>query len=117
MHVAMSNGAGMKSCTWSGRSPLRFRNTASAIIACGSEQLADGRVDARQPLALRLDLGPRAAHLVHVRGRPAHVADDAVELGVGRHLANLVEHGLLRARLDDAALVGRDRAERAAAEA
>ena len=47
-------------------------------------------MDARQPLALRLDLGPRAAHLVHVRGRPADVADDALELRVGRHLRDFV---------------------------
>ena len=60
----------------------------------GAEQLADRRMDAREPLALRLDLGPRAAHLVHVRRRPADVADDALELRVGRHLV------ALRCRID-----------------
>ena len=71
---------------------------------------------ARQPSADRLDLGPRAAHLVHVRRRPADVADHAFELGIGGHLADFGQHRLLAAALDDAPFVGRDRAERAAAE-
>ena len=36
MHVAMSNGAGMKSCTWSGRYPLRFKYKARSIISARS---------------------------------------------------------------------------------
>ncbi len=61
--------------------------------------------------------GRRAAHLVHVGRRAADVADDALELGIGGHLADFAEHRLRAAALDDAAFVGRDRAERAAAEA
>ena len=53
-------------------------------------------MDAREPLALRLDLGPRAAHLVHVGRRAADVGDDARELRVGRHLPQLAEDRLLR---------------------
>ena len=36
------------------------------------------------PFALRFDFGARAAHLIHVRGRAANVADDAFEVGIGR---------------------------------
>ena len=72
---------------------------------------------AREPLALRLDFGPGAAHLIHVGRRAADVADDALEFRVGGHLADFFEDRLLRPRLHDPALVGRDRAKRAAAEA
>ena len=61
--------------------------------------------------------GRRAAHLVHVRRRAADVADDARELRIGGQLAHFLQHRFLRARLDDPALVGGDRAEGAAAEA
>ncbi len=54
----------------------------------GAQQLADRRMHARQPFALRLDLGPRAAHLIHVGRRAADVADDAGELRIGGHLAD-----------------------------
>ena len=56
----------------------------------GPQQLADLGMDARQPLALRLDLGPRARHLVHVGRRAADVGDDARELGVLPHPPQLV---------------------------
>ena len=55
----------------------------------GAEQLADRRMDAGQPFAFRLDFGSRAAHLIHVGGGAADVADDALELRVGGHLAAL----------------------------
>src|SRR5262249_51917324 len=82
----------------------------------GAEELADGRVNTRLTLALRFHLGPRAAHLVHVGRRTADVADDAGKLWVGSHFADFLEHGFLRTRLNDSALVSSDRAKGAAAE-
>ena len=82
----------------------------------GAEELADGGVDAGEPPALRLDLRPRAAHLVHVRGRAADVGDRPLETGLGGEEADLGKDRLLRTALDDAPFVRRDRAERAAAE-
>src|SRR5258706_14011 len=125
MHVATSNGAGMKACTWSGREPLGLRNTAKPGMASksgagdveelgGAEQLTDRGIHARQAFAFRFDFGPGAALLVIVRGGPANVADDALELGIGRNFAHFVQDRCFRARLDDAALMGRDRAKRAA---
>ena len=71
---------------------------------------------ATQPAAAAADLGPRAVHLVHVGRRPAEVADHAGEPRVRGHPADLLEHRLPAAALNDPALVGRERAERAAAE-
>ena len=56
----------------------------------GVQQLADRGMNARKPLALRLDLGPAAFHLVHVGRRPAQVRDHARERLVLPHLAQLV---------------------------
>src|SRR5262249_49143637 len=42
---------------------------------------------------------------------------DALELGVGGHRAQLAQDGVLRTRLNDSALMRRDRAKRTAAEA
>ena len=68
--------------------------------------------------ARRLDLRVLAGHAVHVGGRPAEVGDDA---GEARRLVadalDLAQDRVLRAALDDAALVLGDRAEGAAAEA
>ena len=83
----------------------------------GAQELADGRVDARQPPALGLHLRPGAAHRVHVRGRPADVADNALEPRIGGELFDLGHHRFRRAALDDPALVRRDAAEGATAEA
>ena len=54
-----------------------LRSNSIERTMVGAEQLADRRMDARQAFALRLDLRAGAAHLVHVRGRSADVADDA----------------------------------------
>src|SRR5262245_40047242 len=82
----------------------------------GSQQLANGRVNARLSSADGLHFRARATHLVHIRGRPANVADRAREFGVRSHVADLFENGLLTARLDDASLMSGYRTECAAAE-
>ena len=65
----------------------------------GAEQLADLGMDAREPLADRLDLGPGAAHLVHVGRGAADIGDDAREKpGSAPILPDLVENRLLRSR-------------------
>ena len=46
----------------------------------GAQQLADRRMDAAQPAAFGFDLGPAAAHLIHVGRRAADVADHALEV-------------------------------------
>ena len=50
-----------------------------------SKQLADLGMHARKPLALRLDLGPGAFHLVHVGRRAADVGDHARKDRVPAH--------------------------------
>ena len=103
------------SCTPGSSRAACIKSHERAVI--GAQQLADRRMHAAQPAALGFDLGPRAAHLVHVGRRAADVADHALEIGVGRHLPDFAQDRLLAAALDDPAFVGRDRAERAAAEA
>ncbi len=83
----------------------------------GAQQFADRRMHARLPPANGFDLGPRALHLVHVGGGTADVADHAFEIGSSAIVADFGHDRFLAARLNDAALVGRDRTERAAAEA
>ena len=58
----------------------RLAHQVDRRAVVGAEQDADLRVHAGQPPADRLDLGPRAAHLVHVRGRPAEIADRPLEV-------------------------------------
>jgi hypothetical protein len=83
----------------------------------GDQVLADARVHAGEPATGLLDLLLATLHLVHVRGRPADVADHALEAVHAAQLAYLAQHALAGARLDHAPLVLGDRAERAAAEA
>ena len=83
----------------------------------GSQQLADRGVYARLAAADGFDFGPRTLHLVHVRGGAADVADRAFEVLVRGHGLDFLHHRFVAARLNNAALVCGDRAERAAAEA
>ena len=91
-----------------------LRMSEKGLVA-RSQELADGRVHATESAANRLDFGFRATHLVHVGGGATDVADDALEVGVGSQLSDLVQDRGFAAALDDAALVHRDRAKRAAA--
>ena len=81
-----------------------------------AEQLADRWVNARLTPTNGFDFRLRTFHLVHVGGRPADVADDALEFGILRHLLNFFQHRVLTPRLNRAPLVRRDRAERTSAE-
>src|SRR4029077_16007299 len=79
---------------------------------------ADARVHAGGTAASALDLAALAGKAVHVGGRSAEIGDDPGESRDGvAHRLDLAQHRVLRAALDDAALVLGDRAEGAAAEA
>ncbi len=54
-----------------------FLHQVDERAVVGSQQLADLGMDAREPLALGLDLGTSALHLVHVGGGTADVGDHA----------------------------------------
>src|SRR5882724_7824242 len=79
---------------------------------------ADARIDTRWSAARALDLRALAGQAIHVRSRPAEVRDDSGKAGhrVADRL-NFAQDRILRTILDDASLVLRDRAKRAAAEA
>ena len=57
--------------------PPRLPHQLDQRRVVGPQQRADRRMEATRPAALAADLRPRAVHLVHVRRRPADVADDA----------------------------------------
>src|SRR3546814_12353526 len=84
----------------------------------GSEILADARIHAGKLAAGLLNGFGLAGHAVHIGSRPAEVGNDA---GKAFHLVadflDLVQDGLLRTALDDAALVLGNRTEGAAAKA
>ena len=73
----------------------------------GGQPRADRRPEAAQPPALLAHFRLRAAHLVHVGGRAAEVADRAREAGLRGHAADFLQDRRLAAALDDAALVQR----------
>src|SRR5665213_1895817 len=84
----------------------------------GVEIRAYARIDARRAAAGAFDLAALARQPVHVRGRATQIGDHAGETRDAiTDLLDLREHRLLRAALDDAALVFGNGAERAAAEA
>lgn len=58
-----------------------------------------------------------AGGLAEIGRRAADVMDIALEIGMLRHARRLGQQRIVAARLDDAALMERQRAERAAAEA
>ncbi|MCK7541341.1 MAG: hypothetical protein MZV63_65870 [Marinilabiliales bacterium] len=60
---------------------------------------------------------PRRVQSVHVGRRPAEVVDEALPFGVLRHPPDLLEDGFFAPRDDPVALVERERAERAPADA
>ena len=72
---------------------------------------------ARLPPAFGFDVRPAAAHLVHVGGRAADVADDSLELRIARHRLNLADDRIVTPRLNDPPLMRGDRAKRAAPKA
>src|SRR5262249_7730116 len=82
-----------------------------------TEELTDRRMDTRKLLALRLNVRPGTAHLVHIGGWAADIADDTGEFGISRHLPNFLQDRLLRTGLDDAALVRGNGAKSAATKA
>ncbi len=63
----------------------------------GSQQFTDRRVHARLSAAYGFDLQLDALHLVHVGRRSADVADDALEIGIGRHVIDLPQDRILTA--------------------
>src|SRR5690606_37168766 len=81
------------------------------------ELRAELGVQAAQVAAPRLDLGALAAQLVHIGRGAADVAHGALEAGNLVETVDLLEEAGFGARLHDSALVERNRAERAAAEA
>ena len=86
-------------------------------LVVGIQIGADGRVDARGPLALFAEVLVAAAHPVHIGRGAAQVAQVALEIGHGRDGAYLLEDAFGRAAHDKFPLVGRDGAEGTAAKA
>ena len=83
----------------------------------GTQQLANLRMHTRLPSTLGFNFWLATVQLVHVRSRPADVADHASELWIVRHLFDLADDRVLRSRLDDSALMSRDGTESTTAKA
>ena len=78
---------------------------------------AHPRVEARRAAALAAQFAVAAAHAVHVGRRGSDVREVALESRHGGHPLHLAENRAFAARVDEFALMGRDRAEGAASEA
>lgn len=74
-------------------------------------------VEARRAAALAAQFAVAAAHAVHVGRRGSDIREVALESRHGGHPLHLAENRALAARVDELALMGRDRAEGAASEA
>ncbi len=82
-----------------------------------TEQFTDLGVNARLSTTDGFDFGSRAAHLVHIGRRSTDIADGAFERFALTELLDFVQDTFLAARLNSAALMRRDRTERASTKA